>query len=505
VSHQRKLNRYFLSPGFLWGLVVLGSVFRFAQYLYNRSLWVDESMLATNIITLPFAKLLEPLHWDQAAPAGYLAATKTSVLLFGTGEFVLRLLPLLSGILSLLLFLFVARRVMSPEAAPWAVLLFAVADPLIYYSSEVKPYSGDVAVGLLLTLLALRWMDDPSNRGRATILLLVGALSVWFSFGAPFFLAGVGLVMLLGIPRERVQRRVLTALLASLLWGLSFALYYLLSLSSQIESAYLQSWWSRMNGFLPFPPQTLAEAGWPIRKALEVFRNPAGLKTPILPLLFAIVGTITLARRRGPQFVLLAGPILAALVASALHRYPFHSRLILFLAPALILLVAEGLAVTFRYSSRPSLLILTVALSLAVVVPPTWTALQRLIHPRQVEEIRPLVEYLHLNRRAGDTLYVYWLSRVPYRYYAGRLGMTEWFVAGEKLNDDPARIISEIEPLLGKGRVWFLFSGKWRKQGKTETEDFVEYLAEHFRELDRKEETGAVTVLYDLGSPPANR
>jgi hypothetical protein len=57
-----------------------------------------------------------------------------------------------------------------------------------------------------------------------------------------------------------------------------------------------------------------------------------------------VLGALSLGRRwRGGPYLLLA-PLLFALLASALHQYPFHGRLLLFLVPSVHLLVSEGAA-----------------------------------------------------------------------------------------------------------------------------------------------------------------
>lgn len=76
-----------------------------SQYLYNRSLWADEAVLALNIVNRSYLELLQPLDYDQAAPIGFLIVEKFAVQLFGDNEYSLRLFPLLSGIISLLLFI----------------------------------------------------------------------------------------------------------------------------------------------------------------------------------------------------------------------------------------------------------------------------------------------------------------------------------------------------------------------------------------------------------------
>src|SRR5579864_5051728 len=146
-----------------WAFVTLGVLLRIRQYLFNRSLWLDESMLSLNIIRRSAAELAKPLDYAQAAPVGYLWLEKLAVHYFGTGELALRLVPLCLGIASIALFALVARNFLPPSAATIAVGLFSVSEPLIYYSSEVKQYSSDVAFALILCLAAIPLFADSSS------------------------------------------------------------------------------------------------------------------------------------------------------------------------------------------------------------------------------------------------------------------------------------------------------------------------------------------------------
>src|SRR6202140_5812605 len=132
-----------------WTIIVFGALLRLTQFLSNRSLWLDEAKLALNIVNRSFVQLCKPLDYGQGAPVGFLMLERSAVHLFGSGEYALRLFPLLSGMISLLLFYQLAKQSV-PSAAPIAMGLFATSAPLIYYSSEVKQYSGDVAIALLL-------------------------------------------------------------------------------------------------------------------------------------------------------------------------------------------------------------------------------------------------------------------------------------------------------------------------------------------------------------------
>ncbi|MCX7754677.1 MAG: hypothetical protein N2117_05455, partial [Anaerolineales bacterium] len=80
-----------------WGLIGLGLVLRLRQYLINRSLWLDEAMLALNILHKDVWGLLGRLDYEQGAPVGFLLLEKLVVTLLGDGERALRLLPFLAG------------------------------------------------------------------------------------------------------------------------------------------------------------------------------------------------------------------------------------------------------------------------------------------------------------------------------------------------------------------------------------------------------------------------
>jgi hypothetical protein len=59
-------------------LLGLGIAVRVRDWLYGRCLWVDEAMLALNLMQRDFAGLLAPLDQHQMAPPGYVWAVKAS-------------------------------------------------------------------------------------------------------------------------------------------------------------------------------------------------------------------------------------------------------------------------------------------------------------------------------------------------------------------------------------------------------------------------------------------
>ena len=132
----------------------IGVLLRVVVYLSNRSMWLDELSLSGNIVGKPVLDFSEYLASDQLAPFGFLIVQRALVPILGDSNFALRLVPLIAGVLSLYLFSLLARRVLPRRAALVALVLFAFSDDLIYYSSEMKPYSVDLAVGLAISLAA---------------------------------------------------------------------------------------------------------------------------------------------------------------------------------------------------------------------------------------------------------------------------------------------------------------------------------------------------------------
>ena len=82
----------------LLAIVLVGAGLRLAAYFAARSLWLDEAMLANNIAGRTFVSLVGPLGESQTAPWIFLFAERAAVLLFGTNELALRLVPLIAGL-----------------------------------------------------------------------------------------------------------------------------------------------------------------------------------------------------------------------------------------------------------------------------------------------------------------------------------------------------------------------------------------------------------------------
>jgi hypothetical protein len=97
--------------------------------------------------------LLTPLASQQVAPVGFLLVEKSLVATFGASELALRAFPLLCSIMGLILLCRVAHRLLPAESIPLVIAPSALAPPLIFFGTEAKQYSSDIAIALALWLI----------------------------------------------------------------------------------------------------------------------------------------------------------------------------------------------------------------------------------------------------------------------------------------------------------------------------------------------------------------
>jgi hypothetical protein len=95
--NSQQVSRWWLSPTAVTILVILGTVLRGCAWFNDRNLWIDESMLALNLVERGPARLLEPLDWNQGAPVGFLLASKAIISGLGITERSLRRVPLVGS------------------------------------------------------------------------------------------------------------------------------------------------------------------------------------------------------------------------------------------------------------------------------------------------------------------------------------------------------------------------------------------------------------------------
>jgi len=494
-------GRFLLRWDILAYLIIgLGVSLRLIQYNFNRSLWLDEAFLALNILNRSLLGLFHPLSYNQGAPVGFLIMEKIVVEVFNGSEYALRLMPLLFGIISLFLFYKLAQRYSNKFAILISLILFSVSWYLIYYSSEVKQYSSDVAIALLLLLLATRAIGTKKMGGdQATILGIIGAAAIWFSHPSVFILAGAGIILISAgfIKNKKNNKEVIKRVTICSFWFLSLIICYFTSLRYIGHNDVLLQYWSA--NFMPFPPSNLEKLQWFPNTFNEILKNPVGLSSSGIVLVSILAGGISLYSKDREKFFLLILPIVFCLIASGFHKYPFGGRLVLFIAPIILLFVGEG-AERIAKISLPHRKLFGIAFLALLIIPPSLLTKKHLLHPYTREEIKPVISYVRTNWNKGDILYLYYGSQYAFKYYSKLYGFgPNDYIVGVSSRNNWKRYQDDLSKLSGHKRVWILFSHiccPWK--GVNEELFFLEYLDRAGKRLASFRTSGASAYLYDL-------
>lgn len=499
-------------------LIAVGVLLRLGRYLQHRSLWLDESTLALNLMSRSYSHLFGRLDFDQGAPVGFLALEKLAIGALGDSERVFRLFPLLAGIASVFVFWRVAVRFLDRPAALLALAFFAVLEPFVYYSSETKQYSFDVLVALLLL-----WLFDraaTSGRGRDLLAFCAfGVVAPWLSHPSVFVLAGTGVALIL-VALSRGERRIaIGTALAAVAWIASFAVEYVTSIRHLSHVQTLAA------------GQASGASGSVVKDVYLLFSQPGAMpRTTIALTVFLVgVGALALMRRSWPRAVALVLMLCAGILASLDHRYPLGGRWALFLlAPAVLLLSLGGTALVRL--SRGALHWAAIALVAILLAIPAAAAAKHLVRlptfepgtPATLQPTEQLLADLASRWRQGDTLYVSVKSQYAFRYYltchdcnslrarearlwpirpiAGPTQTSPSFVPLDRSlivgspRDEVTTYVSDMEKLRGRARVWLLFTHVAQSDEAT----VKLFLDREGRQLAAIRDGAATLLLYDL-------
>jgi hypothetical protein len=332
-----------------WLIIIAGILLRVKVYLDNRSLFLDEANVALNIFDRSYARLLEPLDNNQFAPPGFLWLLKFCTSLMGYSEYVYRAVPLLSGIVSCILFYRLLKYFTGNYVLFYALCLFAAGNIFLLYTTAVKQYSTDIVIALLLILLSFKVeiIKMPSLR-FVMVWSSAALLSMWFSMPSIFLLTGIGAYYLYYVVREKSKTKFLVLALVILLWAAIFTCYYFFILSKGINSEYLQ--WFHKQYFIELSPAN-AE-GWMKNGRLltNILASCSGDTALAIGfnLLLLIVGFVYLLRAHTAKGILFLVPVVCLYIASGLHQFTLLPRVVLFIMPLCLVVITAGLNVVLN-------------------------------------------------------------------------------------------------------------------------------------------------------------
>jgi len=419
AAHEQGLSKTHLQfqTLYLLGIWVVAVLFRVWD-LSARNLWTDEAWVALAALAPTPG---EALALGRSTPPFYILTIWGLAQGFGGSEAVLRSLSFAFGVGTLILFWFVARRLATRAAALLGLALVAASPVLVYFSKELKQYSGDAFFAVLLVWLAERMRERPDSSVWLA-LALAGPLALGFSHGAVFVLPVV--LGVLWLETARPQR--LRVLCLAAFWGLAVAAFYFLFFRRQVDPILVDYWsgdFPDFSGLFPF----LVWFGGALGRYFHYFFS-SFFSTSwgwLWGVLLTALGLLTLARQTHRRLLIYwGGPLLLALAAATLHRYPFMghfngSRLLLFSAPWLYLIAALGMTTSFLWLwHRPHRwLAPDLAGHILITTQPLALVQENLRPQANRQELKPLTAYLQSHLRPGDLVYVYFHAIYPFKYY----------------------------------------------------------------------------------------
>ena len=453
-------------------VLALALLWRLVRYLLAFPLWSDEAFVAVNFLTRDLAGLSRPLDFDQIVPPGFLWAEWAATHVLGTGERALRLVPFLAGAVSLLIFARFSRQVATRRTALLAVALFAVSIYPARHGNEVKQYATDLLVAT--TLVALGWhvARSPASDRRWLALIATATAGVWLSYPAVFPAAGVWTFLACQPDAWRPTRSRAYLLAFAALLGMSFAAVVITFAGPQGRAA---AWLAgSVTWRSAFPP---LEAPWRLPfwlldiHAGNMLAYPYGAhhfgSTATLLVVLLGARSVWRHRQRRSLLILLLSPLPFALLASALHRYPYGTsvRVTIYMAPAFCLLAGEGL-VSFLHRvrwRRSGPLLLAGCLA---VIPVVSMAMDVATPYRRKDDVRhrQIVRDLAARTAPGDRWIVF-DGATPLPPHAPELMVTQWIqrVAEMRfyfLSLAPVPVHAMPDPStiapLQSGRTWLL-------------------------------------------------
>ncbi len=442
-----------------WAFIFFGICIRIWQYINCRSLWIDEAMLARNIIGRNFYELLNPLDFNQGAPVLFLWLTKYVTTFFGTGELALRLFPLIISVIGIIFFYFIAKRFLEAPFIAIALFIFSFSPRLIYYAQEFKQYASDVTITLIILYLFLGYLEK-NNNVKLVFLIFLGSISTFLSYPSIFIISSVSFTFIFLKYKKQINISFIKIIIIITIWFLSFCINYFVFLRQLSENSYLTSFWNK--GFLPIPTSIDDIETW--INTLQDFLKFCGftIKLQIVPLLMSGIAVVYGFRKKSASILILAMVFFFALCAAILYKYPFERRLALYIIPLFILLYVKGAEVFLK--KRNFFISFAICLLLSL---PTFKSISKITKNIEIEEIKPILEHLDSKIKQKDQIYVYYGAEHALMYYReNEIKKNESWHIGNSSRNNREKYIREIDSMKKFERVWFLFSHIFKDEEK---------------------------------------
>lgn len=397
-------------------LIATGIFLRLNHYFDNPSFWANEAWFAVDILTRTAKDILfhQNISPNYSIPmVGFSLLERGVIHFLGIREFAFRLFPLLAGIASVVLYYRMLKDRFPQVTAVTALAFFVFSGQLIFYSAQLKQYSSDVFLALVLYGAVFHFENRQPTGYNLCALGLLGLLAAYFSLPAVFILAGLASGQTLSWLMNRQDTFPKKYFFSFCSWGIGFLFiwwfYYRGSPLAQNLGKYHEA------NFMPLPLWSKDCWRWLAEAMLGIFKHTAVLQPAFLAMALFMAGCFVAFKKEKRLLLQLTMIVFFTLLASGLKKYPFYGRFLLFLVPLIYLFIGSGINSLMsrnRVFLAGGLLIFGV-----LIIAPVSTCAYHMLHPRTAVEIRPLLAYLKNHQLPGDEIYMNNEAQFSYLYY----------------------------------------------------------------------------------------
>ncbi len=466
------------NPGHIdfWLMIVFvaGASLSSIHFFGRSSMWFDELTAALNVQHHSFYQLAtESLDYNQVAPVGFLLQEKLATTLFGENDFAFRFFPWIWSLVSLVLFLQVARHFIKGPLVVATFMLFSFSVAHWFYGGEAKQYSGDITAALFLVWSAFQLMKPHLKKPTIWLIAGLGFLFICSSLPAIVMAPFLLLAVYVWLWRNENLFSNRAVFIVTVFWAIACgfgAAYAKFVISGEVNGA-MSSYWSR--GFAPLDNfshyfqwiiATLSkELSYFLTTWMEYSIPQVSLVAKAL-LFLSIPGIIFLFRKFSAETLMLFSPLIIAIILATARVLPFDNRVAIYATWPLIISGIGGIGalqywfpVVFKQpvSTVLSLIIAVPIIVITIVLPSEHP-------PFNGQSSQPVLHELKKQLQPGDILYVYFKSRHALHFYGPKEGITN-FVMGSSF-DSIGPYLRELDKFKGNKRLWFFFSQWTEKQ-----------------------------------------
>lgn len=398
--------------------LVIGILLHIIPYLVEHSLFVDDAMVASTIVTRDFAHLVRtPMDYGQSAPIGYLYAVKICTALFGVSKTSLRIYSLFCFFATCGLLYYILHKMYQVKRAIFFTAVFSLLPFYIQYASEVKQYTSECMFTLLTVIIFWQYFHGKISLLR---LCLLNGVIIWFAFAPVFFITS-GMLL---VVKERLQKRDIFSFLPCLLPAVSLGIYYFFWLAGTESNAGAKAYWD----LLAFP---LLPSSWEDVKLLGKMAKESIYPLGYSGIIYGLAAFYTLylwrrEKRQEVYFYVLG--VLLLFLASSLGYYPIIARLMAFFALLVLVLAAVSLDRLWntweerRRAPGKKICALLCAAAVLLGLPFLSTAKQYIrggLLFLQGSEVAKNLAYLKAHKTGKDMIYVFWGAQPSYFFEQG--------------------------------------------------------------------------------------